>query len=235
MPAPAPLVLAIDAAGSDCGAAVAAGDKLLAIANEAMLHGQAEALLPMIDDVVREAGLTPSGLDLVAVTTGPGSFTGIRVGIAAARGIALARDLPLVGVSSFEAVAASVPDTAVEGRRLLVALDSRRADLYVQLFDGFARPLLEPAARHPETLANAVSWAERKTIVVAGDGAARAVQVLAKSGEATIVETAPPVAGALRAAIWKWRRGEGDGAVRPLYLRPPDVSFPGGQGSSSAS
>ena len=235
MPAPAPTVLAIDAAGSDCGAAVAAGDKLLAIANAAMLHGQAEALLPMIDDVVREAGLTPSGLDLVAVTTGPGSFTGIRMGIAAARGIALARDLSLVGVSCFEAVAASVPDTAIEGRHLLVALDSRRADLYVQLFDGFARPLLEPAAMHPETLANAVFWVERKIIVVAGDGAARAVQVLAKSGEATIVETAPPVAGALRAAIWKWRRGEGDGAVRPLYLRPPAVSFPGGQGSSSAS
>jgi tRNA threonylcarbamoyladenosine biosynthesis protein TsaB len=157
------------------------------------------------------------------------------VGIAAARGIAVARDLPLVGVSSFEAAAASVPDAALEGRRLLVALDSRRADLYVQLFDGFARPRSEPAARHPEALANAVSWAERKTIVVAGDGAASAVQVLAKSVEATIVEAAPPVAGALRAAIWKWRRGEGDGAVRPLYLRSPDVSFPGGQGSSSAS
>ena len=228
-------MLAIDAAGSDCGAAVAAGDKLLAIANAAMLHGQAEALLPMIDDVVREAGLTPSGLDLVAVTTGPGSFTGIRVGIAAARGISLALDLPLVGVSSFEAVAASVPGDGFEGRRLLVALDSRRADLYVQFFDGFGRPLSHPAARHPETLASAVPWAERQTIVVAGDGAARAVEVLAKSVEATIVEAAPPVAGALRAAIWKWRRGERDEAVRPLYLRPPDVGFPGGQGSSGAS
>ena len=99
------------------------------------MHGQAEALLPLIDDVVREAGLTASGLDIVAVTTGPGSFTGIRVGIAAALGIALAADLPLIGVTSFEAVVETVPSEARAGRHLLVALESRRADLYVQFFD----------------------------------------------------------------------------------------------------
>lgn len=235
MTASAPLVLAIDAAGSACGAAVAAGEDLLAVAHVGMLHGQAEALLPIVDGVVREAGLTPSDLDLVAVTIGPGSFTGIRVGIAAARGIALALDLPLIGVSSFEAVAASVPDAALEARRLLVVLESRRADLYVQVFDCVARPLSEPAARDPETLAKALAWADGETLAIAGDGAGRAIQMLAQSVEAAIVEAAPPVAGALRAAIRKWRcRGE-SGAVRPLYLRPPDVSSPGGRGSSSAS
>ena len=100
-----------------------------------MMHGQAEALFPMVDDVVREAGLTPSALDVVAVTTGPGSFTGIRVGIAAARGIALAVDLPLIGVTSFEAVTKTLSSDARTGRCLLVALESRRADLYVQFFD----------------------------------------------------------------------------------------------------
>ena len=134
---------------------IAAGAELLALRHMEMLHGQAEALLPMVDAAMREAGLAASAIDFVAVTTGPGSFTGIRVGLAAARGIALARDLPLVGVSSFTATAATavVPADAV----LLVALESRRADFYVQLFDRAASPLREPAAMLPEALAAAVA------------------------------------------------------------------------------
>ena len=68
------------------------------------MHGQAEALLPMVDACMREAGQVPAAIDLVAVTVGPGSFTGIRVGLAAARGMALATGAQLIGVTSFEAV-----------------------------------------------------------------------------------------------------------------------------------
>jgi tRNA threonylcarbamoyladenosine biosynthesis protein TsaB len=228
-------VLAIDAAGSACGAAVASGRELLAIVNGAMIHGQAEALLPMVDEVVRQAGLAPSALDLIAVTTGPGSFTGIRVGIAAARGVALALGRPIIGITSFAAVAAALPGAAPEGRRILVALDSRRSDLFVQLFDCFGRPLSQPAARPPETLAVTFLSPRELSIAVAGDAAERAAQILAQVADAIIVETAPAVAGALRAALRQWRLGERDGAVRPLYLRPPDVSFPGGQNPRNAS
>jgi tRNA threonylcarbamoyladenosine biosynthesis protein TsaB len=196
----------------------------------AMMHGQAEALLPMVEEVVREAGLTAAAINLVAVTTGPGSFTGIRVGIAAARGIALARGLPLIGVSSFEAVAETVPSDALAGGRLLVVLESRRADLYVQFFDPARRPLSEPAARLPETLATAVTLAEGDAIAIAGAAAARAAAALGGPPNAKVIEAAlPPVAGVVRAALRRWRCGERSGPVRPLYLRPPDVTLPGGQ------
>jgi tRNA threonylcarbamoyladenosine biosynthesis protein TsaB len=217
---------------------VAAGDELLAIRHVAAMHGQAEALLPMIDDVVREARLTASALDVVAVTIGPGSFTGIRVGLAAAGGIALAGGLPLIGISSFEAAAEAVPGHAFAGRRLLVALESRRADLYVQLFDRARRPLCEPAAIMPETLATAVAAAAapERAIAVAGDAAIRGARALTPHLDAIVVEgVLSPVIGALHGALRRWRRGEGSGRVRPLYLRPPDVTVAGGERPPGAS
>ena len=90
----------------------------------------------MVDAVMRQAGVRPAALDCVAATCGPGSFTGIRVGLAAAHGIALAAGARLIGVSSFGAAAAGAgqPDSSLPGF-LLVALESRRDELFIQLFD----------------------------------------------------------------------------------------------------
>jgi tRNA threonylcarbamoyladenosine biosynthesis protein TsaB len=224
-----PLILAIDAAGSACAAAVAKGEQLLAIRYAAMMHGQAETLLPMIDGAMHEAGLKPAVLDLVAVTTGPGSFTGIRVGIAAARGIALAAGLPLIGVGSFEAVAELVPTAVIAGGSLLVALEARRADLYLQFFDAARRPLCQPAAILPEALAETVAKVEPRCRAIAGDAAARAAAVLGLGSGPAVVEWAPSVKGALCAALRRWSAGERGSEVRPLYLRPPDVTAAGGR------
>ena len=107
----------------------------------------------MIDGVLRRTGLPAAALDLIAVTIGPGSFTGIRVGLAAAQGIALGLDRPLIGVTGFAAVAAICgPDSINCNCDLLVALESRRADLYVQIFDAAGRPLGAPAAVLPKAL-----------------------------------------------------------------------------------
>jgi tRNA threonylcarbamoyladenosine biosynthesis protein TsaB len=222
-----PLILTIDAAGSACATAVARGDQLLAVRCAAMMHGQAEALLPMIDDAMRAAGLRPAALDLLAVTTGPGSFTGIRVGVAAAQGIALAAGLPLIGVGSFEAVAEVVPSDAIAGGSLLVALEARRTDLFVQLFDSAREPLSEPAAVLPENLAATIAQVEPRCLAIAGDAAARAATALGRRSGASVVESPPSVIGALYAALRRWREGERGGAVRPRYLRPPDVTTTG--------
>ena len=189
-----------------------------------MVHGQAEALLPMIEQAMREAGLPASALDCVAVTTGPGSFTGIRIGLAAARGIALGLGRPLLGVTSFEAVAAA-GDPGDPAGLLLVALESRRADLYIQLFDGARLPLGEPAAVLPEALARSVAAAAGdEPLAIAGDAAALAAAALSgRPGTIVVAQRFPSAFGALRAALRGWRRGEREGSLRPLYLRPPDV------------
>src|SRR5579885_3647296 len=197
-----PRILAIDTAGLACSAAVAIGEHILAIKSTEMVHGHAEALLPLIDEVVRAARQRPAELDAVAVTIGPGSFTGIRVGLAAAQGIALAAGALLFGVTRFAAFA-DIAAPAMDGRRaLLVALESRRAELFVQLFGPGGQPLCEPGAVLPPDLS-------------------------AFLAPRVIAPPLPPVAGVLRMALRQWRRGDAPAAPRPLYLRPPDVTVAG--------
>lgn len=127
------LVLAFDTAGPDCAVALVRGgpegEDVIARACETLGRGHAERLLPMIDHVLGEAGRNYTDLDRIAVATGPGSFTGVRVGVAAARALALALDIPAVGVGSLEALACPVNRVRPSGT-VIVALDARRGELY---------------------------------------------------------------------------------------------------------
>src|SRR5690242_5133699 len=113
-------VLGLDSAGGQCAVAVLDGERVAAARAEAMVHGQAERLLPLIAETLAAAGVTPAALDLIAVTTGPGSFTGIRIGLAAARGLALATGRTVTGVGVFDVYAASVPPTTRQGCKLVI-------------------------------------------------------------------------------------------------------------------
>ena len=110
------LILAIDTALDACTAGIldTEAGKLVAQESEAMKRGHAEALMPLIARVMKASGIAFAGLDRIAVTTGPGSFTGLRVGLSAARGIALAADKPVVGVTTLTAYAA--PFVSLKGR-----------------------------------------------------------------------------------------------------------------------
>jgi tRNA threonylcarbamoyladenosine biosynthesis protein TsaB len=239
-------LIAIETAGSACSAAVARGGFVLAAECLPLRHGHAEALFPMIERIMRDAGLAPSQLDAVAAAIGPGGFTGIRVGLAAAQGIALGVGARLVGISGFAAVAARLADLRMgerggsqgaggQGsgcRTLLVALDSRRADLYVQLFalDGVA-PLAPPEALIADRLGDYVaSLAGEAALLIAGDAAAAASAALGgRAGIAIARNSAPDAEGVLAAALHQLRFDAGAdavaGPVRPLYLRPPDVTL----------
>lgn len=222
----APIVLAFDTAGSACSVALGRGDAVLAQERREMRHGHAEALLPMIDRVVEAAALTPAAIDIVAVSVGPGGFTGIRAGLAAAHGLALAANARLLGVTSFAAVAALLPIGDV---RLLVALDSRRADFYVQPFDATGNACGEPAAIAPERLK---PWLGKGALRIAGDAASEAAASLAGCAEIEIVPNSAPSALGVLAAVRRWP-ALADPAARPLYLRAPDVSFPKARAGSA--
>ena len=217
----APVVLAFDTTGSACSAAVAHNDNVLAQERREMRHGHAENLLPMIDRVMARAGLTPAAIGIVVVSVGPGGFTGIRAGLAAAHGLALASGARLLGISSFASVAAPLPISDIDAK-ILVALDSRRTDFYVQLFDRAGGVLSAPAAVSPEQLA---AWVGVGEIIVAGDAATAAAAVLEKDRRIQVLANSAPDACGLLAAVRRWPE-RADPAARPLYLRPPDVSFP---------
>ncbi|MDR6769446.1 tRNA (adenosine(37)-N6)-threonylcarbamoyltransferase complex dimerization subunit type 1 TsaB [Azospirillum sp. BE72] len=229
-------VLGLDTATSGCSAALWEGTVGLAGApggaprvtvrrSAPMARGQAEVLVPLAQEVLAEAGAAFGDLDRIAVTVGPGAFTGLRIALAAARGIAVARDLPVVGITSFDAIAHGVPEAERAGRPLLVAVDSRRAEPFLQFYDAALAPVGEPAMPDPAAIPG---WLDALCpsgpLLLAGDAAAALVPLLAgRSGLAVAAGDGLPDAAVVAAL----------GAARPtglpaepFYLRPPDVTLP---------
>lgn len=112
MPPKVPLVLSFDTAAAHCAAALVSGDQILGAMSEPLFKGQAERLIPMLEELLTGAGKNWSDLDLIAVGIGPGNFTGVRISVSAARGLALSLGIPAVGVSVFEALAFGTKDTS---------------------------------------------------------------------------------------------------------------------------
>jgi tRNA threonylcarbamoyladenosine biosynthesis protein TsaB len=138
-------ILALDTALGACSACVVEAGLPEPLASETifMSRGHAEALLPMIDRVVARAPAGFAGLDRIAVSTGPGSFTGIRIGIAAARAIGLACEIPVVGLSTLAVLAAPLIEEGVEGI-VAVAIDALHANIYFQAFSARGRTVVQP-------------------------------------------------------------------------------------------
>jgi tRNA threonylcarbamoyladenosine biosynthesis protein TsaB len=223
-------LLALDSAGSACSAAVWAEGAVLARRFEVMRRGQSERLVPMIQEAMSEAGLVFTALDAIAVTLGPGGFTGVRIGLATARGLALACGRPVLGLSSFMTVAAAVPEAERKGRRLAVLLDAKRSDFYLQVFDPNLAPLAEPACVAPVDLAAHLPTGR---LVLAGDAVAQGLTGLGEDwDERFLISDAPGHADAaiLAELAADLPLPEPDVPLpRPLYLRPPDVTLPDGQ------
>lgn len=219
------IILAIDTAGAACSVALWRDGAILSRQVEPMARGQAEMLMPMVRSLVDRVGVALADIDLFAVTIGPGAFTGLRIGIAASAGMALAAGRPIVGIDNFEAAARAVPKDRLAGRTLLVALDSRRAELFAQAFDDTLTPLAEPCCLAPADLP---ALAPGGPVLVTGDAAPIAAEALARTRDADLVsvfQAAGPADPALVAALAAERADQAtDDAPMPLYLRPPDAT-----------
>ncbi len=222
-------ILALDTATKSCSAALWRDGKVVARRLRLMERGQAEGLAPMVAEVIGEAGEDIPGLDFIAVTIGPGAFTGLRIGLAAAGGYALVAGLPVLGATTLETVAAGVDREEPDGRPLLVALDSKRADIYVQVFS----PLLEATGRPQAVMAGALAaMLENGPVLVAGDAAGVARRALRDAGVNAEPSAAPGLPDARYLCAVAARRAAenppepGAPPPRPLYLRPPDAKPP---------
>jgi tRNA threonylcarbamoyladenosine biosynthesis protein TsaB len=222
-------VLALDCSAGACSVAVLRGGVCRARHFEEMTRGHAEALLPFICATLKDAGLDFCDLDRVAATVGPGSFTGLRIGLAAARGIGLAANIPVIGVSTLEALAYGIGEPELAGREVLAVLDTKRGDLYGQRFDTQLRPLGPPFVISP---AAALSEPHGPLVVV-GDGAAQLrAEISAEAaggGSDILFSDVPGVPDAFHVARIAARQGmQGSNAYppTPLYLRPPQARRP---------
>jgi len=224
-----PVVLGFDCSGGACSAAILAGDVLLARRSEPMLQGHGERLLPLLAETLAAAGLGFAALDAIAVTVGPGRFTGLRIGIAAARGLALALDRPALGVGNFAAVAEAARRER-PGRALIAVIDSGRAELFAQAFDAEGQPSGAPGIATASAIA---AEAAGQAVLLAGDGARQVAPLVGAHGSAIELVAAGPIPPEAVARLGQAElRGLAPGAaprpLRPIYLRAPDARLPGG-------
>jgi tRNA threonylcarbamoyl adenosine modification protein YeaZ len=209
------IVLAIDTAGVDCSAALydSAAGKVLSTITDTIGKGHAERLMAVIDEALAAAGLPLKSVQRVAVVIGPGSFTGIRVGVAAARGLALALGIPSVGVTTLEILArshlAGHPDTPV-----VVAMDAKRNEVYAQAFAADGAAMGEPAALSPEDV---TALAESLSAKVTGSWSRAA-----ESAGADEFHDRDRFDIAVAARIGA-EKPVGAARPKPLYLRGPDA------------
>jgi tRNA threonylcarbamoyl adenosine modification protein YeaZ len=217
-------ILALDTSMGACSAAVLranGGARGFFARQEEMARGHAEALMPMVAEVMQQADLAFPDLDLIAATVGPGSFTGVRVAIAAARGLALATRAQLYGTDSLTVMAkAALATGAWEPKPFAVAVDARRGMLYLGLYDHTGRRLEGPLLIAPEEAAALLPGDLHRTV---GSGAALLAEAGARAGralEATLPELQPSAAALAEIAL---ESGETSASLQPLYLRPPDA------------
>ncbi len=210
------IVLALDTCLYACSAAVVRGGAVLAARIEPMSRGHQERLAPLVAEIMGEAGLSFDQLDRIAVTVGPGSFTGLRVGLAFAKGLSAALGIPAIGVGSLEALAQP------HAGRVFAVLDAKRGQVYLQAFaDGAA--VSAPDALPIETAA--ARLAELAPDLLVGTGAALLAD-MRPSARVIAADHADPAAVAALAAA------RAPTPPRPLYLRAPDAKLPGGRSLS---
>src|SRR6267154_127124 len=214
-------VLAIDTALEACSAAVfdTDGGGITASESVAMARGHAEAVMPLLARVMDLAEIEFASLDRIAVTTGPGSFTGLRVGISAARGIALAAGKPAIGLSTLAGFAAPLI-AEDDSTHVVAAIDARHDNVYLQVFGTGGRTLVAPRIA---TLRDAVRAAMTGPARIVGSAANLLAAAWPRGVDQPIAveQCAAPDIG------WIARLGaaatDGSGPPKPLYLRAPDA------------
>lgn len=219
------IILGIDTALQTCAACLLVGGKVRAVRRLPMEKGHAEHLAPMVADLTEEAAVALRDVDRVGIVHGPGGFTGLRVGLAFARAMALGAQTAVIGVNSLEALAYGARSNEAAAAFTAPVIDARRGQVYAALYDGAGVEILAPFVSAPEgafeTITHKIGGAPALCL---GTGAA-------------LMPQTPP----------NWRMSAGDGQIdpthvallaaqrpvpsappAPLYLRPPDAKPPSG-------
>lgn len=214
--------LAFDTTAAACSIALLQNDKMIASYSQAMDFGQAEVLIPKIKELMEANHLTFDDLDMITVCTGPGSFTGVRSSISAARAFGLAKPkIQICGVNAFDAYLVSLAFSPDEiGFYNVVLIETKRDDFYYQIFDENLKPITDPAA---DTRENIIAQLRNKKVTMIGDGVERFLMTSTGLSLHCIKdESFLPIENVGLCGYKQYLRKRVD-FPKPLYLRAPDV------------
>ncbi len=209
-------LLACDTTQGACSVALFRGDDCVAQNLEAMPRGQAEALLPMIYQLLQTAELSPQHLTHLAVTIGPGTFTGVRIGLAAMRGLACALEIPLTGISTLAAMAQ--PCAAIYP--IIVIIDARRNEFYTQIFDAQKQDITPPQALTLEAL---LPHLPAGGLHIIGTGKYKLAEAYGANAHIGTEDNFPHAYYVGHMALTLPVSTQ---LPEPIYLRPPDATLP---------
>lgn len=219
-------ILALETATDICQVALLQGEQVTVQLGLSRPRAHAENLVPLIRDALHYAGLERSALDAVAVSKGPGSYTGLRIGVSTAKGLAAALDLKLIGIPSLDALAASVESVTAPGDVLVTAFNSRRNEVYFAVYQNTAtglESLVGPSTANVESHQEEIVPAATGRIYLAGEGAPRMQRLLSQKASVFVLDPAiftPSAASIARLALLRLHRGEQDDLAQfePFYL-----------------
>lgn len=216
-------LLAIETALNAGGVAVFENGEVVASTLVAAPRRQAELLAPSIESLLALVGWTPSSVDIITVSAGPGSYTGLRIGLSTAKGLAFAVDADIVAVSTLEAMAQMALPFASTDDLIVPCIDARRSDVYAATYrfteDGRLKSVVEPVAAAADVFAEALAGAPRRWFL--GDGASKVVAHVEAGADDRVVGLAPDAVAVGTIGFRMWEEGHRAdlGSLEPSYLR----------------
>jgi tRNA threonylcarbamoyladenosine biosynthesis protein TsaB len=221
------MILAFDTSVNACSVALLKEEKLVSQKMQEMRRGQAENLLVFVDEILSANNYSCDDLSAIAVTVGPGSFTGVRTGLSAAKTLGLALDIPVFGVPTTQAIAFDVFESEENILPILVVQETKRADFYFHLFDCDGKTLINADADMAQTVMNKIA-SFGDDFILTGDGAVRFASEISEESESLfskILEKTTVVPEYIAKIAQKQIDGEFE-TIKPvpLYIRPADVN-----------
>ena len=219
-----PVLLALETATDVCSVALVADGRVVGVAETLAPRSHAAMLAPLVRDLLAQHGLGTGDLGAVAVSAGPGSYTGLRIGASTAKGLAWAHGVPLVAVPSLEALAWRAQDVLAPGDLLVTAFRSRRGEAYVAAYTRSSEDLVEAAEATALRLDEILGWlpAHDGTLWIAGEAGTLVADALGRPHHLLDPARVRPSAAAVGQIGWsRWRSGavEDVAAFEPAYLK----------------
>ena len=219
-----PIILHIETATDVCSVALSRGTEIIGLKEEAGGNNHAKNLLPFVDDVLKQSGISMSEINGVAVSIGPGSYTGLRIGVSTAKGIAYTAGIPVMAISTLESIAQGAKqlwsETSTEPVQIVPMIDARRMEVFTTRFNYDMQPLEDVSAKivDENTFAELLSG---QKVLFCGNGMPKCRELLSAFPNACFIDAPISAKNMLPTALKKWQNSDFEDVAyfEPFYLK----------------